>query len=231
MMSMQLSNKILIGFFCVALVYLLAAFAEVRFRGYNRSLNGTEIQIENASLNNVGYIVLSDSKHRVIISQSDSPRIEVRSIDGGFLSGVDYDMVGDTLTLKAIDIDPDKPVQITIYVNQNNLRGIQATQASAKLSGLVQPTLAIAQSGGSIVMDEDVDVTRLHITASEKAHVEADGLQVDSLFVQLDHSVVMIRSTVKLLEGGMTNESHLMVMGANDIQFKKDESSRLQVVE
>ncbi|MEQ8810982.1 MAG: hypothetical protein RIE59_18060, partial [Imperialibacter sp.] len=127
---MKLSNKILIGFFGFIFLYMMAAFTEVRLRGYKRDFKGAETQVEKAPLGDVGYIVLSDSEQRVTISSSDEPHIEVRSIDGGFLSSVSYEMAGDTMRLKVNEIISGKPVQVTVYVAQNTFRGLQATKAS-----------------------------------------------------------------------------------------------------
>ncbi|MEQ9375366.1 MAG: DUF2807 domain-containing protein [Imperialibacter sp.] len=226
---MKLSNKILIGFFGFILLYMMAAFTEVRLRGYKRDLSGAETQIENAPLGNVGYIVLSDSERRVTISSSDEPHIEVKSIDGGFISNVNYEMVGDTLMLKVDDIVTGKPVQVTVFVSKNTFRGLQATRASVSITDLSQQTLAINQSGGSIAMDGNVDLTSLSIKASEGAYLNAAGLSVDLLSVEMDKSQVTIWSFIKQLNGSITNDSFLRVNGVDDIQFTKDKSSKIQI--
>ncbi|MEQ8684989.1 MAG: DUF2807 domain-containing protein [Imperialibacter sp.] len=226
---MKLSNKILIGFFGFIFLYMMAAFTEVRLRGYERDLSGTEVQVENAPLGQVGYIVLSDSDHRVTISSSDEPRIEVKSLDGGFISNVNYEMVGDTLKLKVDDLVTGKPVQVTIYVAPNTFRGLQATQASVSITKLSQPELSITQSGGSIRMDGDVNVTSLSIAASDNANLDASGLSVNSLSVQMDDSKVMIWSPVVQLRGSILNDSFLRIDGVDDIQFTKDKSSKIQI--
>ncbi|WOK09192.1 DUF2807 domain-containing protein [Imperialibacter roseus] len=226
---MKLSNKILIGFFGFILIYMMAAFAEIRFLGYKRDLSGTEVQVEKAPLGNVGYIVLSDSEHRVTISSSNEPHIEVKSIDGSFLSNLNYEMVGDTLNLKINEITSSKPVQVTVFVSQNTFRGLQATRASASLTNLSQQALSITQSGGSIRMDGDVNVTNLSIAASDNANLDASGLSVNSLSVKIDHSKVMIWSPVVQLRGSILNDSFLRIDGVDDIQFTKDKSSKIQI--
>jgi hypothetical protein len=226
---MKLSNKILIGFFGFIFVYMMAAFTEIRFRGYKRDLKGVDTKVENASLGSVGYIVLSDSEHRVTISSSDEPRIEVKSMDGGLISNVNYEMAGDTLKLKVGDMVTDKPVQVTIFVDKNTFRGLQATKASVSLTNLSQQALSITQSGGSIRMDGDVNVTNLSIAASDNANLDASGLSVNLLSVQMDDSKVMIWSPVVQLRGSILNDSFLRIDGVDDIQFTKDKSSRIQI--
>jgi hypothetical protein len=227
MTAMKLSNKILIGFFGFILIYMMAAFTEIRFRGYKRDLNGAELQSEKAPLGDIGYIVLSDLDHRVVVSSSDEPRIEVKSIGGGYLSSVDYTMVGDTLQIKAIDIKSGKPAHVIVYVA--NLRGLHATRASVSITDLSQQALSITQSGGSIRMDGDVNVTNLSITASDNANLDASGLSVNLLSVQIDDSKVMIWSPVVQLRGSILNDSFLRIDGVDDIQFTKDKSSRIQI--
>tara|TARA_R110000744_G_scaffold244339_1_gene361210 strand:+ start:752 stop:1447 length:696 start_codon:yes stop_codon:yes gene_type:complete len=229
MTTMKLSNKILIGFFGFILIYMMAAFTEIRVRGYKRDLSGTEVQVEKAPLGNVGYIVLSDSELRVTISSSNEPHIEVKSIDGSFLSSLNYEMTGDTLHLKINEIISGKPVQVTVFVTENTFRGLQATRASASITKFSQPTLSITQSGGSIRMDGDVNVTSLSIAASDNANLDASGLSVNSLSVQMDDSKVMIWSPVVQLRGSILNDSFLRIDGVDDIQFTKDKSSKIQI--
>ncbi|MEQ9099991.1 MAG: DUF2807 domain-containing protein [Imperialibacter sp.] len=224
---MKLSNKILIGFFGFIFLYMMAAFTEVRLRGYKRDLNGVETQIETAPLGDIGYIVLSDLDHRVIISSSDEPRIEVKSIGGGYLSSIDYEMTGDTLRIKAVDITTGKPAHVIVYVA--NLRGLHATRASVSITDLSQQEISITQSGGSIRMDGEINVTSLSIAASDNANLDASGLSVNSLSVQMDDSKVMIWSPVVQLRGSILNDSFLRIDGVDDIQFTKDKSSKIQI--
>ncbi len=226
---MKLSNKILIGFFGFVFLYMMAAFTEVRLRGYKRDLNGEEIQIEKAPLEDIGYIVLADFDHRVIISFSDEPRIEVKSIGGDYLSSIDYVMVGDTLRINAVDISTGKPAHVYVYVAK--LRGLQVDRASVSITDLSQQTLSITQSGGSIRMDGEVNVTHLSFLASEEAQLDADNVHIDTLSVQMNHSNLRIWSAVKQLNGSITNESFFRIQAVDDIRFIKDKNSKLEIMD
>jgi len=228
---MKLSNKILIGLFGFVYLYMMAAFAEVRFRGYSRNLEGVATQLETAPLADIGYIVLADVDKRITISTADEPRIEIESIGGGYLPQIAYEMKGDTLQIKSVDFDNGKPAHVKVFVPKDHLRGILVERANASITHFAQTSLTITQTAGSVMLDDEIHVTKLSIMASEEASLNASGLDVDSLEVQLNHARVNIWSEVGQLSGSITNDTFLNIKGVEEIQFSKDKTSKLQIIQ
>ncbi|MEQ8809271.1 MAG: hypothetical protein RIE59_09415, partial [Imperialibacter sp.] len=104
-----------------------------------------------------------------------------------------------------------------------------ATKASVNITDLNQQTLSITQSGGSIEMEGNVNLTSLSIIGSEGAYLNATSLSVDFLSVDMDQSEVRIWSFVKRLNGSIAHDSFLRMNGVDDIQFTKDKSSKIQI--
>ncbi|TRX60229.1 hypothetical protein FNH22_09280 [Fulvivirga sp. M361] len=227
---MKLSNKILIGFFGFVLLYMLLAFTEVRFRGDYKGWNKSNSKVESTPIDTVKYLVLKGLDQQVKLSTSDQPRIELKSRSGAVLSKLEYETHGDTLVLERFALEEHERVHLFVYVTPNDLAEIKVNKSSVVISNLDQLSLSITQSGGSVNMEGNNKLGNMRIDASEKANFRAAGFSLDTLSVQLDHADIKFWSKVERLEGGMINQSHLLVKDPGDIQFKKDESSRLRVV-
>ena len=85
---MKSSNKVLIVFFGVILLYISAAFTEVRIRGVKEDLNDENAKVETIALDGLKYLMLSDLDSRVLLRSSDNPRLEIRSRSEGIISGL-----------------------------------------------------------------------------------------------------------------------------------------------
>lgn len=226
---MKLSNKLLIGFFGGVLVYMLSAFTEVRLKGDDIRLTEENAKIESLPLNNVRFIKLDDPGKRINISSSDNPRIEMRSKDGNVLSGLKYELNGDTLTINEFVLEEGVRIALTIYISKDSFTGLYSNDATVYLSDLDIPTMAIIQYGGHMVFEDDVILERLLLQASANATFNMRDGEVDTVTLSMDDSNAVIRSRVGRLEGYMINDSDLFARSINDIEFKKDKSSSIRL--
>lgn len=223
---MKLSNKILVGFFSIAFIYLTAVFAEVRLRGTPNIINDTNSIAETVDIQGVAYLVLQDLDQNITVIGSDHPRLEVRSISGDLLKKIKHNISGDTLTLSELKSEERKTVKISVFVAKASLKGMTVNTAAASVKGLEQKLLHISQNAGRIWM-ADNKIGKVHLEVSGKSHIDISATALDTLSAKIDNSEVLISSPVGFLQGSMKNNSFLRMNRIDEIQFKQDESSRL----
>ena len=225
---MKLSNKILIGFFGFIFIYLTAVFAEVRLRGAPNVIDDSNSIAETADISGVTYLVLRDLDETVNVIGSDEPRLELRSFTGNLLPRLKYKVSGDTLTLWDLPSDEMKKVRISVFVSQATLKGMTINGAVATVKGLQQELLHISQNGGRVWMFEN-RIKSIHLAASRKSYLDISALGLDTLSAKIDSSEVVISSPLGLLKGSMRNHSFLRMNAIEEIQFKKDSTSRMNL--
>jgi hypothetical protein len=223
---MKLSNKILVGFFGFIFIYMLAAFTELRISGTLYQIDESNRIVESVDIAKIGYIIVPDLNHQIIIKSGEQPRIEVQSITGELLKNLTYKMTGDTLELMQFDLEKNQHVNILVYVPDNSLRGISLNGSQAFIDGLNQKSLTISLTGGSIRFHDNNNLETLSLVASHNATFNYSGTKLETLSVMIDNSQISISSPVNRIEGTVAN-SHLYLGGVNEIEIKKDESSRL----
>ncbi|MEP1097318.1 MAG: hypothetical protein ABJG78_19535 [Cyclobacteriaceae bacterium] len=225
---MNISTKILMGFFGTAFVYMSAVFIEIRLAGEDDDLHGKDTKIESVPIDNINYVVIADLGQRIYLKSSGTPGLEFRSRSGGLASRLTYEINGDTLNIKELNLEENTNLELTLLVPKE-LIGIEANSASVYLSDLEQSTLSIIQSGGRIVLREDVKVGKLNILAKESAEFDVFGSEIDTVALDSDNSEIELRTYIGRLEGSMKNDSYLYVENTDDISFKKDEDSSLRL--
>lgn len=224
---MKLSNKILIGLFAFLFLYMIVAFTEMRFKGdLNRFDDGNSIS-EKAEVTTVNYIMLSNLDPRITIMGSELASLEVKSMKGEMLQYLEYEMIGDTLHIISMEMQEKQLVNLTIHVPKSTFRGLSSTHSGVVISNLQQETLDIHQNEGWIRMSDSNKIGRLNLNAQNAAYFSFTKGKVDTLNATINASEVSIPQPMKLVKGSMANNSYLYLDGASEIQFKKDESSRL----
>jgi hypothetical protein len=224
---MKLSNKILIGLFSFLFLYMIVAFTEMRLKGDLNRLNDSNSISETVDITSVQYLKLVDIGHRITIHGSDKPRIEVKSISGDVLQYLKYNLDGDTLSIKSIDMEKKPALGISIYVSKSSFKGLRADNAALLIYDLQQENLDIHQNDGWIRMSDSNKIGQLNLNAQNSAYFNFLKGEIDILNTTIDDSEVSIPQPMKLVKGSMSNNSYLYLDGASEIQFKKDESSRL----
>jgi len=225
---MKLSNKILVAFFGFAFIYLTAVFAEVRLRGTPNIINDSNSIAETVDISGVAYLVLRDVDYRIDVIGSDHAQLEVRSIAGDLLKMLKHKISGDTLTLSELHSEERRMVKISVFLPKDGLEGITVNAAEASVKGLAQELLYISQNAGRIWMSDN-RIGKIHIEASDKSYLNILATDLDTLSAKIDSSEVLISSPVGLLEGSMKNKSVLRMNDIDEIQFKKDETSRFNL--
>ena len=223
---MKLSNKILIGFFGIAFLYLTAVFAEVRLRGTPYILDNANSIPETVDITGVIHIVLQDMDKNITVIGSDQPRLEVRSFSGDLLQRLKYKISGDTLYLSQLKSEDIKSIKISVFVPKTALKGITVNAAVAIVEGFEQELLYLSQDAGRIWMSDN-KIGTIRTEASGKSFLNISDSEVDTLSAKIDNSEVLIGSPVRFLKGSMKNNASLQMSDIDEIQFKKDESSRL----
>lgn len=227
---MKLSNKILASFFGLAFIYLTAVFAEVRFRGTHNIMNEANSIAETVDLSGVSYVILQDLDQDIAVVGSDHPRLEVRSSSGDFLKGLKYNISSDTLTLSEFRMEERRTVRISVFLPEGGLKGLTVNDAQASIKGFEQGLLYISQNAGRIWMsDSKIDKVCLRLWSKSNLHITATVL--DTVSANIDNSEVVISSPVGLLQGSMKNNAFLRTNAIDEIQFKKDTTSRLNMYE
>ncbi|MBK6267319.1 hypothetical protein JKA74_19915 [Marivirga sp. S37H4] len=226
---MKLSNKILIGFFGLILLYMTVAFTEIRLKGDLNSMDNSNSIAETADIQSFSYLILPEMEQRIDIIGSDQAKLEVRSISGDLLQKVKYQIVGDTLTITPPALEENENVKITLYVKKNYFRGMTVNSPGMRIDSLDQQELNIIQNSGWIRMLDHNKVNQLNIKASNEGSLNIEGMELDLLNVQLDDSKVVSNAGIKILEGSISNESFLYLGSTDEIRMKKDDSSRIDL--
>ena len=223
---MNLSNKILIGFFGIIFLYLTAVFAEIRLRGTPNIIDDTNSIAETVEIQGVAYLVLHDLDKDINVIGSDQPRLEVRSFAGDLLQRVNYKISGDTLTLSDLKAEDVKTIKITVFVPKTGLHGMTVDSAAAIVKGLERDYLYISQYAGRISMSDN-KIAKILLKALGQSYFDIWATELDTLSATIEESQVAISSPIKRLEGSMKKNSFLRVHDIGDIEFKKDESCTL----
>ena len=227
---MKLSNKILIGFFALVFIYLTAVFAEIRLRGTSVAMDDSNSIAETVDISGVAYLVLHDLDNTINVVGSDQPRVEVRSSSGDLLRTLKYTISGDTLKLSQGPPDDSKRVKISVFVPKSSLKGMTVDAATAVVEGLQLKHLDVSQHRGRVwIYGSSLGNIRLELSGLSYLQIYDTGM--DTLSATIEQSEVYIASPVRLLKGSLKNAAFLRVMGVDEIQFKKDESSRLHLYE
>jgi hypothetical protein len=227
---MKLSNKILASFFGLAFIYLTALFAEVRFRGTHNIINEANSIAETVDLSGVSYLVLQDLDQDIAVVGSDRPRLEVRSSSGDFLKGLKYHISADTLTLSEFRMEERRTVRISVFLPEGGFKGMTVNDAHASLKGFEQELLYLSQNAGRIWMS-DSKIAKVYLEIRNKSNLHITGTVLDTVSANIDNSEVVISSPLGFLQGSMKNNAFLRTNAIDEIQFKKDSSSRLNMYE
>ena len=225
---MKLSNKILLSFFGFAFLYLNAIFVEFRVNGIPNVLNDDNSIAESINIPGVTFIVLDNVTRDVKIIESDQPRLEIRSLSGGVLSNLKYQISGDTLKLLGFALRDNTRVRISVFVGSKTLAGIAIHKSSVSIEGLKQDRLNIFGNDGRVWMSGNM-ITTIDANVSKHSSFGIVGPSVDSLLVNIEESEVNIHTAVGVLESTLENRASLHLDKVQVAQFKKDETSRLNI--
>ncbi len=226
---MKLSNKILIGFFGFLFLYLTAVFAEIRLRGTPALIDETNSIAETIDAPGITFLVLRDLDESVnIIGSEEQARLEVRSFTGDYLKLLTYSISGDTLTLSGLKATERLDIQISVYIPKAGLKGIRVDSAVAIIGGLQAASVHITQNDGRVWIGSS-RIASMHVTAAEGSILEYTDVELDTLTSDLDRSQLYVTPAVSVLKGSMTNGSYLQLRTVDDIQFRKDESSKINM--
>jgi hypothetical protein len=223
---MKLSNKILLAFFGFIFLYLTAAFVEVRVSGTPNIINDKNSIAETVDISGVTYLIINDVLKDVKVIGSDRSQLEVRSFSGDVLKKLKYTISGDTLTLSGFESDDSRRVQISIAVPNARLKRISVKSSILLIESLQQNYLQISANDGRILM-VDNSLVKLDLEMSNKSQLDVSKTNFDTLAVEIKQSQAFISSPGRFLQGSLRNNSILHLNDIEEIQLKKDESSRL----
>ena len=223
---MKLSNKVLIAFFGFIFLYLSAVFAEIRFGGTSNIMDDKNSIAETVDLPGITYLILDGIDTEVRVIGSDHTRLELQSFSGGLLPKLDYTVSGDSLTLSDFQSEGVKRVKISVLVSKENFKGVIVHGARAVVKDIKQDFLHLSDSAGRITMLNS-EITRLHLDLSNDSSLDITRSSIDTLTAEIEESEVHIYSSVGFMRGSIKNETFLQLHTIQEIQLKKDESSRL----
>ncbi|ADR21070.1 hypothetical protein [Marivirga tractuosa] len=206
---------------------MIVAFTEMRLKGDLNRFDGSNSISEKAEITAANYIKLSNLDPRVTIIGSEMPGLEVKSVKGDMLQHLEYEMIGDTLHIISMKMEEKQLVNLTIHVPKSTFRGLSSSHCGVIISNLQQASLDIEQKDGWIRMSDSNKIGQLNLIAQNTAYFNFLKGEIDILNTSIDDSEVSIPQPMKLVKGSMSNNSYLYLDGASEIQFKKDESSRL----
>ncbi len=206
---------------------MILAFTEMGFKGdLNRFTESNSIS-ESVNIDEVKYLILKDLDQRITIKVSDNTRIELKSISGDLLKDLQYEILEDTLTMEPLNLLEDQLVTVSIYVSKASFSGFTAKQTGVIISDIELERLDIVQNDGWIRMIGSNKLRKINLEANNSAYFKIENGEVDTLQVTMSNTELMVDPPIKLVKGTMDNDSYLYLRGTDEIQFKKDKSSRL----
>jgi hypothetical protein len=183
---------------------------------------------ETADVGAIAHLVIANHSANIRVIADDNPRLEVRSFSGDLLKQIKYELSGDTLKLTGMRTEENRKFKITVFVPRTNFHTMNVNSSSVSVDGLELKELRISQKSANIWMS-DCRIKKLQMTASGQSYLELSSSVVDVLSAELHSSQVVLSSPIELLEGSMEQASFMRVTEVSDIQFKKDESSTLNL--
>jgi hypothetical protein len=138
-----------------------------------------------------------------------------------------YEISGDTLYIKKSDPTVKQRFTVAIHVSKTNFIGMTTTNTGVTISDLEQETLNIIQNDGLITIIGKNRLSKINLKAQNLADFRLLNGSVDTLNTIIENSDVSSSQPLKLVRGTMANDSYLNLRGTDEIQIKKDKSSRL----
>jgi len=224
---MKLSNKVLIVFFSVLFLYMVSAFSEIRFRGTPNDISDSDAQTETLEVANFSH--LSVDTLRVTVVPSNTTKIELRSLSGGHVRDLLYDLEGDTLKLSDFTNEKTERIGITVYVSPRSFKSLSAHDASVYVKSLTLDSLQLNQYSGSITFDEKSTIARINSTLTGNGQLNFMGKRIATFDTTMDNFSVNLNGGAKQITGQMKNDSYLRANNVEDLDFRKDNSSQLYV--
>jgi hypothetical protein len=124
-----------------------------------------------------------------------------------------------------------KSIKITLFVPKTGFKGMTVNNSVVVINGLRLEHLHISQNAGRIWMSNS-EIGKIQMNALSKSYFDISATRLDTLSAALQESQLHLsNSPVKLVEGSMKQHSVLRLSDIEEIQFKKDESSRLNSYE
>jgi hypothetical protein len=225
---MKLSNKILLGFFGFIFLYLTAVFAEIRWSGTSNTIDDSNSIAETVDLSGISYLIVTNLEKEVSVIGSDRPRLELRSSSGNWLAKLKYKVSGDTLMLSGLQSEETRTLRISVFVPKTSFKGITVNENMVIVEALQQDFLQLSQNAGRVWMSGSI-IGRIQMDLSNKAYLDISGTKLDTLSAEIEGSEVRMSSPVGLVQGSLKNKAFLQVSHIQEIQLKKDESSRLNI--
>ncbi len=225
---MKLSNKVLLGFFGFIFIYLTAAFAELRLTGTPHTMDDENSVAETVNLPAIRWVIIENVDQYINIVASDTPRLEVRSVAGDLLKGLSYETWGDTLVLSGFHSEGVRHVNISAFIPNASLKGVQVNHSSAGISGLQLADLGIKQTDARVSV-WDSKIENLQIDLSNRSFLSISETKLDTLSAAVDGSHVHVTSPVRIMQGAIHNNSFVQVNKLREIHLNKDESSTINL--
>lgn len=225
---MKLSNKILLGFFGFLLLYLTAAFAELRLTGTPNFIDDKNSIAESVDISGITHLILNDLDKEVQIRAADSSVLHVRSFSGDILKRLKYRISGDTLTISALESKDVKNMKITIFVRYASLKAVTANSCRVMIDGLQQDALTISQTAAHFWMSDN-NIGKVQSDLAQNSFLNISTTALDTLSLNIKESEMQVWSPVGLVEGSMKGKSSLRLTLIEEITLKKDVTSTLSI--
>jgi hypothetical protein len=222
---MNLSNKILLGFFGFIFLYLTAAFAELRMKGTPNVIDDKNSIAETVDISGITYLVLSDVDKTINVIGSDRAQLEVRSLSGDLLKKLTYKLSGDTLILSGFQSEAIKTMKISVFVPRASLKSIAVNSSSVVVKGLHQDLLRISQKSANIWIT-DITIGKLDVDL-DRSYLDISAAHLDTVSATIEKSTANIFTPVGMLQGNLKNNAFLRMTDIEEIQLTKDITSKL----
>ena len=206
-------------------LYFSMAFIELRIKG---DYKHTDVVTDSAALPAFNHLVLKGLDQRIYLEFAANPGIETTARRENALSGLHYEIQGDTLVLDDLGLSADDQGAFTVHVT-NSLRSIASVSSYYSIGNLRLDSLTIYQSGGRVWINQMSDMDQLVLKVADGAEFDTFEGSIKHLKLSIDDGNVELRSPVGVLTGSMENGAYLSVPSVSDFHFKKDDSSSMRM--
>lgn len=230
---MKTSNIIFSSIIGSITLIILSGAIEWRFFGdknpnrFEISPDNIEAFKQNIDLPEFQYLVINDMPLSTNIILGGKNEIELILKNKSEASVLDYHIKGDTLFIEGVNENGSVLLSVNLFMTHGQLNGINSNQSGVNINQYNNDSLTLVLNHTTIDIHQPCVIGSLSIFGTDQSTVNVYSAQVDTLKLDLNNSTVRMQTIINKLQGQMSNHSELDLRDVSDLDFKKDNSSRL----
>jgi len=228
---MKTSKIIFISLLGVIALLILATMIDIRVHGRRESDIHKDFKVIRKGLPSFKVIYMNNSINAALV-QNDSSFIEVTYHKDSIAPGVNYTVKNDTLKISDFEKPIHRNVSIRIH-STDSLKKILMKNSGISTDRLGKGKLSFDMDQSSLWLNQDTTVKTsiqaLYIVAKNHSRINSSEFRIDSLGLVLQNSKAYLEIIAKKISGNLSDSSRIVIRHPQEISFKKDVTSKINV--